>query len=44
MTQNVSYTATAIESSAYLEQHMQEKSRRKRSLDCIILDEYFPIR
>lgn len=42
--QNVSYTATAIESSDYLVQYMQEKSRRKRSLDCIILNKYFLIR
>lgn len=37
MMQKVSYTATVIESSDYI----QEASRRKRSLDCIILNEYF---
>lgn len=41
MMQNVSYTATVIESRDYLVQDIQEKSRRKRSLDCIFLDEYF---
>lgn len=41
MMQNILYTATVIETNYYLVQYIQKKSRRKRSLECIILDGYF---